>query len=133
MKFICLGCGGYKSDVRGSASNAGLSIDRRLDGLPEAAAARAAFFRGGGAATSVSSPLASRFLRLSLLFRLDRCSPVVVGTLGAGEALAACASAMVGTLGAGELIPDEAAEEPMPCWVDAIAGEYVGVDRRGRE
>jgi hypothetical protein len=33
---------------------------------------------------------------------------------------------MVGTLGAGELIPDEAAEEPMPCWVDAIAG-LIGV------
>ena len=53
--------------------------------------------------------------------------------LGAGEALAACASIMVGTLGAGELIFEEAAEEPMPCWVDAIVVRCVGVARCGRE
>lgn len=96
-------------------------MDNNAEGRPDAAAAGTAFFLGGADPTSTSSPLASRFLRLSLLFRLDLCSFDTVTMLGAGEVLDACASVVLGTLGAGEFTPEETPEETTPCWVDAMA------------
>lgn len=92
-------------------------------------AAVARFF--GGGAFSVSSPLASRFLRLSRLLRLVRPSPCADG---AGEERpfksVNCVLSRDPPLGGkiGELILDDGAEDP-GAWPDAMVEEILILGR----
>lgn len=82
--------------------------------------ATALFF---GGAASGSSPLASRFFRLSRLFRFDlapsACTDVMLGGIGDDRTLASDKGPLriEGFVGGrmGELILDEGADEPAGC------------------
>lgn len=83
-------------------------------------AAVARFF--GGGAFSVSSPLASRFLRLSRLLRLARPSPCADGAGDdRGFKSVNCALSKGPPLGGriGELMLDDGAEDP-GAWADVM-------------
>lgn len=93
----------------------GLRIDKADDGSTELAAV-STFFLGG--IFSWSSPFASRFLRLSRLFRFDLSACVGPFPEGAGEDFAwdsciilAVFWTFVGGM-IGELMLDEGAEDP---------------------
>lgn len=87
--------------------------------LGSARLAAAARFLGGGGALSGSRPFASRFLRLSRLFRFARASPCTDALLpGAGEerefrseSAPLSRGPLLGGI-MGELILDEGADEP---------------------